>query len=104
MRQRLGVLLLRPQRFPDPVLIIEIAGLECGRALQMRNAAIGVVTEPVGDAQMILCRSILRIQLDGMLEALNRLIAAIQNREQKSNLILEMRRFRIERGCLLINC
>ena len=52
---------------------------------------------------MIVGRSELWIEIERFLEVLHRFIAAIHHRQKKTDFILEARRFRIERGGLLIS-
>jgi hypothetical protein len=93
MRQRIRVFALRFQGFPQLVLVFEVAGIERGGALQMRNTEAGIILQPIRGAQMILRRRELRVQIEGSLEAPDGLLAAIQNCQQKAHFVLQMRRF-----------
>ena len=103
MRQRVRVLSLRFQDFPQFVLVFEIAGIQGGGALQVRKTEAGVLFQPIRRAQMILRRRELRVQIERALEALDGLLAAVQDSQQKAHFILQMRRLRIQPGRLLVD-
>jgi len=103
MRQRVRVFPLRFQGFPQSELVFEVAGIQGGGALQVRNAEAGILLQPIRSAQMILRRRELRVQIEGALEALDGLLAAVQDSQQKAHFILQMRRLGIQPGRPLVD-
>ena len=91
MRQSVRVFALRFQDFPQPVLVFVVARFQGGGALEVRNTETGILLQPIGSAQVILRRRKLRVQIEGLLEAPYGLLAAVQDRQQKAHLVLQLR-------------
>jgi hypothetical protein len=103
MWQGVRIFALRLQDFPQPILVIEVGRVQSCGALQVGNAQAGIILHPVGRAQMILRRRELRVQIEGPLEALNSLFAAVQDCQKKAHFVLQVGRFGVQFGRLPIN-
>src|ERR1700730_13263305 len=89
------------QRLPQIIPVLEALGIERRGALQVRDRLRRILLKPAGDTQVILRGGKLRIQRQSPLEALDCLVAAVENGEQETDLILYARRPRIDPRRLL---
>ena len=104
MRQGLRIFFLRFEGFTDPILVIEIVRIESGGILQMGDTLRGILRQPVRNAQMVLRGCVPRFQLQRTLEALDRLVASVQDSQQKTDFVFEAGRLRVQGSRLLIDC
>src|SRR5258706_4045466 len=83
------------------VTIFRISRAQPHRRLQFRNTAVGISTDPKGNAQMVMGWSEIGIDLDGPYKMRHRFRRAIHCRQQKSNLVFDLGRLRVEQQGLL---
>src|SRR5262249_34489508 len=100
VRERGGILRRSTQRMAEVESVLEIAGLQGYRGLQVRDAPRGVLLQPVCDPEMVLGNCETRVEVDGLLEVLDRFLLPLEHGKQKSDLILNAGRLGVELGGL----
>src|SRR5258708_36068152 len=83
------------------VTIFWISRAQPHRRLQFRDTAVRISTDPISNAQMIMCWSKTRIDFDSPDKMRHRFRRAIHCRQQKSNFVLDFGRLRVEQQGLL---
>jgi len=102
VRQGLGEMGGRVQGVAQVEAVIEVLRFERDGGLKLRNAAVGILLDPVGDPEMVAGDGQFRVELDGTLEGLDGLLAAVEDCQEKSDFVLDAGRLGIESGGLLV--
>src|SRR5437588_8177642 len=85
----------------QPVMIFRVSRAQSNRYLQFRDTSIRISSDPVGNAQMVMGWGKTGIDLDGPDKMRHRFRRAIHCRQQKSNLVFDLGRLRVEQQGLL---
>ena len=95
---RFGIVSDLVQSGPEAIAVIEGVRLEARRRLKFGNAAVIILAQPIGHAQMVMSWRESAIQLNGFLKMRHSLATAIQYSQQKSDLVLQFGRRGIQAG------
>ena len=91
----------RPKGLSEVEAVVEGFWIDGGGALQVRDRLGWIAGEPQGDAEMVLRGSEFGIERECPLEVTVGFVAAVEDGEEKADLVLYAGGVRVERGGLL---